>query len=237
MTHFDAATAAVEAALAAGARYADARVMHRRTESMTARNGEIENLSQDEDFGVGVRALVGSGWGFYAVPDLSAAAARTAGERSARIAAASADVPGPRIELVAAPASVGSWASDCVVDPFGKALSDKGDLLVAATGTAHKQGADQAEGLYQIWDTRKWFVSSEGHRIDQHIRESGGGISATVIGERETQRRSYPSYRGQYGTRGWELIDELDLTAHAARIATRRGRCSPRRCARRARRR
>ena len=39
MTEFDAATAAVEAALAAGARYADARVMHRQYESMSARNG------------------------------------------------------------------------------------------------------------------------------------------------------------------------------------------------------
>ena len=74
MTHFDAATAAVQAALDAGARYADARVMHRRYESMSARNGEIEELDQAEDAGVGVRALVGSSWGFFAVPDLSDAA-------------------------------------------------------------------------------------------------------------------------------------------------------------------
>ena len=94
MTQFDLATAAVEAAIAAGARYADARVMHRRTESMTARNGEIEELDNVEDAGIGVRALVGSGWGFYAVPDLSAAAARAAGERAAAIAAASALVSG-----------------------------------------------------------------------------------------------------------------------------------------------
>ena len=73
MTHFDAATAAVDAALAAGARYADARVMHRRYESMNARNGDIEELTQDEDAGIGVRALVGSSWGFFAVPDLTAA--------------------------------------------------------------------------------------------------------------------------------------------------------------------
>jgi hypothetical protein len=52
-------------------------------------------------------------------------------------------------------------------------------------------GADLAEAMYRIWDTRKWFVSSEGHRIDQHIRECGGGITATVIGGGETQRRSY----------------------------------------------
>ena len=76
---FDTASAAVQAALDAGASYADARVMHRRIESMDARNGEIEELNQHEDTGLGVRALVGSSWGFFAVPDLSDAAARRAG--------------------------------------------------------------------------------------------------------------------------------------------------------------
>src|SRR5918992_488410 len=68
---FDHATAAVEAALNAGARYADARVMSRRTESMDARNGEVEDLTQAEDSGIGVRALIGSGWGFYATAELT----------------------------------------------------------------------------------------------------------------------------------------------------------------------
>ncbi len=219
MTEFDAASAAVEAALAAGARYADARVMHRRYESMSARNGEVEELTQDEDAGLGVRALVGSGWGFFAVPDLGDGAVRRAGERAAAIAAASASVSGPVADLVDVPADIASWASECAVDPLAVPLTEKGDLLVTTTGEAHRAGADQAEGLYQIWDTRKWFVSSEGHRIDQHIRECGAGISATAIGESETQRRSYPSYRGQYGTRGWELVSELDLKAQATRIA------------------
>ncbi|OLB81548.1 MAG: peptidase U62 [Actinobacteria bacterium 13_2_20CM_2_71_6] len=219
MPEFDSATAAVEAALAAGARYADARVMHRRYESMSARNGEPEDLTQNEDAGLGVRALVGSGWGFFAVPELDNGAVRAAGERAAAIATASASVAGPAADLVPVPANSASWSSECLVDPLAVPVSDKGDLLTAATKEAHQGGADQAEGLYQVWDTRKWFVSSEGHRIDQHIRECGAGISATVIGESETQRRSYPSYRGQYGTRGWELVNELDLTAHAARIA------------------
>ncbi|TDC61331.1 TldD/PmbA family protein [Micromonospora sp. KC207] len=219
MTGFDAASAAVQAALDAGARYADARVMHRRYESMSARNGDVEELTQDESLGLGVRALVGSGWGFHAVPELSDAAARDAGRRAARIAAASARVPGPPIDLVPADPVVASWASACEVDPLGVALSDKGDLLVGATATMREHGADLAEGLYQVWDTTKWFVSSEGHRIDQRIRECGSGISATSIGDAETQRRSYPSYRGQYGTTGWELVTSLDLAAHAARIA------------------
>ncbi|MGN9812117.1 TldD/PmbA family protein [Micromonospora sp. BQ11] len=219
MSEFDAASAAVQAALDAGARYADARVMHRRYESMSARNGDIEELTQDESIGLGVRALVGSSWGFHAVPDLSDAAARDVGRRAARIAAASGRVPGPPIDLVPGTAAVASWASPCTVDPLGVALSAKGDLLVEATRTSVDHGADLAEGLYQIWDTAKWFVSSEGHRIDQRIRECGGGISATSIGDGETQRRSYPSYRGQYGTTGWELVESLDLAAHAAEIA------------------
>ncbi|TBL28679.1 TldD/PmbA family protein, partial [Verrucosispora sp. SN26_14.1] len=87
MTEFDAAEVAVQAALDAGARYADVRVMHRRYESMTARNGEVEALTQDESIGLGVRALVGSSWGFHAVPEVSDATARDAGRRAARIAA------------------------------------------------------------------------------------------------------------------------------------------------------
>jgi TldD protein len=218
MTHFDAATAAVEAALAAGASYADARVMHRRFESMAARNGAVEELTQQETAGIGVRALVGSSWGFYALPDLESAAARRTGERAAEIARASALVPGPAAMIPAA-AEVGSWASECLEDPLSVPLSEKGDLLVGATSEMRKQGADIATGHYDIWDTRKWFVSSEGHRIDQHVRECGGAISATAVGDGETQVRSYPSRRGQFGTRGWELVRETDLGAHAARIA------------------
>src|SRR2546430_7151647 len=141
MTEFAAAEAAVEAALAAGARYADARVMHRRYESMSALNGAIEDLTQAEDAGLGVRALVGSGWGFFAVPELGDGAVRAAGERAAAIAAASASVAGPTADLVPVPAGTATWASECQVDPLGVPLSDKGDLLVGATAEAHRSGA------------------------------------------------------------------------------------------------
>jgi TldD protein len=219
MAHFDVAAQAVDAALAAGARYADARVVVRREQSMLARNGSVAAMYDTDDAGIGVRALVGSSWGFYAVPDPTDAAARQAGATATAIARASASVPGPAIDLVPVGASVGSWASPCVEDPLAVPLSEKGDLLTGATAESNKAGADLAEGTYQIWDHRIWLVSSEGHRVDQHIRKCGGGIWATVIGDGETQRRSYPAWRGQYGTRGWELIRELDLGAHATRIA------------------
>jgi TldD protein len=218
MSEFDVAERAVQAALDGGATYADARVMHRCYESMRARNGDVESLEQNADSGLGVRALVGSGWGFYAVADLDDKAARDAGARAADIAQASARVAGEAHGLLPLEPVTGTWASKCEIDPFAVPLSDKGDLLVRATTTTREHGADLAEGFSKAWETRKWFVSSEGHRVDQHIRECGAGIGATAIGDGETQRRSYPAARGQYGTEGWELVERLDVEAHAARV-------------------
>ncbi len=219
MTAFELAEAAVDAAISAGARYADARVMHQRYESMSARDGDIDDLTQTESVGLGVRALLGSSWGFAAVPEPTPAAAATAGARAAAIARAGAAVPGPPLGLVELAPVVAEWSSRCRIDPLGVPLTDKANLLVTATSRMRGHGADIAEAQYAAWDTHKYLVSSAGHRIEQRTRECGGGISATAVGDGETQRRSYPCGRGQYGTAGWELVLGLDLVEHAARVA------------------
>jgi TldD protein len=216
---YDLATAAVEAALNAGARYADARAMEMRSEAMSARNGVVETLDREQRAGIGVRALIGSSWGFFAVPEASRATARHAGEQAAAVARASTLVPGKPLELAPVPPATGSWSSDCREDPWSVSLAEKGDLLEGVTRTMQEHGANIAEADYNAWETRKWLVSSEGHRVDQHIIECGASTAATAVGETETQIRSYPGIRGQYGTRGWELIREMDLPANAARVA------------------
>src|SRR4051812_1764362 len=217
---FDAASSAVAAALAAGARYADARLVDRRREGITARDGDIRSLTQTTSAGLGVRALVGSSWGFAALGDPAGDAdARRTGERATAIASASAAVAGPPMELVAVPAVQGGWASECQEDPFAVPLAEKGDLLTGVTAVMRAAGVAVAEALSQAWDTRTAFVSSEGSRIGQHVREVGAGMHCLTVGDGETQRRSYPAFRGQYGTRGWELVRSLDLPGHAERIA------------------
>jgi TldD protein len=217
---FDLATAAVEAALAAGAQYADARVMVVRYESMSAQNRAIEDLTQTETAGVGVRALIGSSWGFRATPELTVAAARQAGADAAAVARASARVAGPPIELSPNPVVQASWANTWVEHPLDDvSLGERAEQLVAVTGAIADAGVPLGQASHQIWDTQKWFASSEGSRIDQHLVECGAVIDATAIGDGETQRRSYPGVRGQYGTRGWELVRELDLLGNGPRIA------------------
>ena len=75
MREYEIAELAVQAALDAGARYADVRVMHRDQQMLSARNGDIEAVMSSADSGIGVRALVGSGWGFYATAELDDALA------------------------------------------------------------------------------------------------------------------------------------------------------------------
>ncbi len=217
---FDHAQAAVEGALAAGAEYSDARVVLARTETIDVLNRSVQSVNQSEAAGVGVRALIGSSWGFYATADLSDGAVRRAGERAAEIARASGTVPGSPLQLADVAVAQTSWETPHEEDPFAVSLSEKVDLLIEVTGIMERvEAVALARASLGFFDTHKWFVSSQGHRIHQHIVESGGGYDATALGEGETQRRSYPQSFGQYETGGYEAIRRWDYPGHAQRVA------------------
>jgi TldD protein len=123
------------------------------------------------------------------------------------------------MEFADVPINQATWETPCAEDPFEVSLSEKVDLLVDVTRTMQGvKGVKIAAGNLTFWDTNKWFVSSQGHRIHQHIVESGGGFDATAIGEMETQRRSYPQSFGQYETGGYEVVRGWDFTSHAQRV-------------------
>ena len=179
----------------------------------------LEALRQTESAGVGVRALIGSSWGFMAVAEPSELAARQAGFDAAEIAKASARVAGPPLELADVSPVEAEWASGWKEHPADVSLAEKGDLLIGVTSTMHAvPGVSVAEAHLSAWDTQKWFVSSQGSRIFQRLVEAGTSMSATAVGERETQRRSYGGIGGLYGTRGFELVREADLPANAQRV-------------------
>lgn len=216
---FDEASLATQGALDAGARYADARVVSARTETINVRNQNLDQLDRSETIGVGVRALIGSSWGFAATADLTDDSIRAAGERATAIARASGLVAGPAMEFADVVVSEAFWETPHDEDPFKVSTSEKVDLLVNVTETMQGvKGVAIATGTLAFYDTNKWFVSSQGHRIHQHIVESGGGFDATAIGESETQRRSYPQSFGQYETGGYERIRAWEYEANALRI-------------------
>ncbi len=206
--------------MAAGAVYADARVTARTTRSINVQNADVEDISLGEDTGVGVRALIGSSWGFFATDQLTTAAARRAGERAAEIARASASVPGAPIELADVPIDQATWVTPHEQHPMQVSMADQADLLVASTRTMLEvPEVKLARGSLEFWDIHTWLVSSQGHRIDQTLVLSGGGISAMAIGDGETQIRSYPQSFGQFESGGWETVLAWDYLGNAPRMA------------------
>ncbi|MGZ3495687.1 MAG: PmbA/TldA family metallopeptidase, partial [Thermodesulfobacteriota bacterium] len=47
-----------------GATYADIRVVRRQSEEVEVKNGKVDALIHDEDFGFGIRILFQGAWGF-----------------------------------------------------------------------------------------------------------------------------------------------------------------------------
>src|SRR5438128_7709944 len=74
--------AALDAATAAGAEYADARVVLKRDQLVATKNGRVERISDSESEGIGVRVLVGGAWGFACDRRLSLEGAREAALRA-----------------------------------------------------------------------------------------------------------------------------------------------------------
>jgi len=217
---FEVVQAAVEGAIAGGATYADVRAQVRRSETIDAQNGVIETLASAEAVGIGVRALLGSSWGFFATPGFDLSEAHQAGARAADIARASASVSGARLELADVEVAEATYATPHQEDPFAVSLEEKADLLVAATDQlAQPEAVAVANAGVAFWDTETWFGSSQGHRIHQHLVESGGGMSAMAADGSETQVRSYPQSFGQFETGGYEVIRRFDLLANAERLA------------------
>jgi TldD protein len=130
-------------------------------------------------------------------------------------------VPGPALALADVPVAEASYETPHDEDPFAVSLAEKADLIVGVTKTMQAvDGVALARAFLTAWDTEKYFVSSQGHRISQHLVECGGGMDATAVGEAETQRRSYPQSFGQYQAGGYEVIRRFDLPGHAERVAS-----------------
>src|SRR3546814_7792293 len=113
---------------------------------------------------------------------------------------------------------ISDWSSDvCSSDlPLDDvSLTERADLLVEATGVIADAGVPLAQASHQIWDTEKWFVSSEGSRIAQRLVECGAVIDATAIGDGETQRRSYPGVRGQRSEEHTSELQSLMRNSYA----------------------
>ncbi|NWF56764.1 MAG: TldD/PmbA family protein [Syntrophaceae bacterium] len=203
------------------AAYADIRIVRRRIEEIMVKNGKIDALTRDEDYGFGIRVLYQGAWGFAASSTVTKGEMEKALDRAWRIARASSRVKDKEVRWAPVPPIIESYRTPATIDPFSISPDRKVRLLLESEEILRRNPKVKvSEAFMGVYDTEKTFASTDGSFIEQKIVECGAGISATAIEGSEVQVRSYPnSFRGNFATRGYEWIEGLGLKDHAERVA------------------
>jgi TldD protein len=212
---------ALDTALAHGATYVDVRVVDIRQRYLSTKNGQAAQVRESESLGLGIRVIADGAWGFAATDDLTRASIDETAAQAVEIARASALAKKHDVQLAPEEKVVDRWEGPCRIDPFSVPISTCLDLMLRVDAELRKvQGVTLAEAIMDFRRIEQLFVSNLGSEIHQVKTQTGAGYVATSFAGNEIQKRSYPnSFGGQYQTRGYELVGELDLLGNAPRIA------------------
>lgn len=194
-------------------RYADIRWTETDQQDVRVRNGEVDHLTSTVDRAVGIRVLVGNGWGFAATSDVTESSIRTTARRALEVAAASNIATTDSVQLSEVEPVVAEWRSEYHVDPWSISLDRKIEHLLSATEPMRGDARiHQVSGDISSYRQQKIFASTAGSHIEQSTTQMGGGIEAVAIEGDEFQRRTYPNpFGGDFQAAGWEFIEQLDL--------------------------
>jgi TldD protein len=210
--------AAVDTATGAGAEYADARAVARRTQLVATRNGRVEQLSDAESEGIGVRVLVNGAWGFACDRRLTPDGARDAALRALSFAKAAGGRG--RKELAPLEAQSGTYRSPVERDPFAVSLAAKVEQCLRVEEALDAPDLIVRQAMVRALREHKLFVSSDGTVVEQEFTECGGGVDCAAAADGVYQVRSFPSSGvGSSGQGGWEIVERLELEREAPRVA------------------
>lgn len=218
------ADAALTAAAAAGASYADLRIHRITTEIIQLRDGELEMSVVNREVGLAVRVIVDGTWGFASHAELAPQVAAETARRAVQVAKTLSPLNAERIELAAEPVYDDvTWVSDYGVDPFVVPASDKIALLgeyshrlLASDGVDHVSA-----GAHAVKE-QTFYADTFGSSITQQRVRVMPTMEAVAVdsaaGSFETMRTLAPPT-----ARGWEALagdDVWDWTAELAELPT-----------------
>lgn len=203
-----------------GVDYADCRYVRREKESINVTDCNVDAMSRNLDVGVGIRVLNKGAWGFASTKDLTPGALKKTATLALKIANASAMTVKDKVLFAEQETFVDHFKTSFKKDPFKISTDDKINLLVSATDILkNSKMIKTTQASMDFYKINKLFISTEGAEIEQDLLESGGGFYAVSFNGKEAQKRSYPnSFGGDFATRGYEFIEEMNLLDHAERV-------------------
>ncbi len=214
------ADAALSAARAAGASYADLRIHRLITEVVHLRDGELETATLGREIGLAVRVIVDGTWGFASHAELDPAVAAETARRAVRVATTLAPLNAERIELAAEPVYDDlSWVSDYRIDPFAVSGADKIAVLADYSGRLlAADGVDHVSAGLQAVKEQTYYADTFGTSTTQQRVRLQPSLEATSVdpaaGTFETMRTLAPPT-----ARGWEAVVDDSVWNWSAELA------------------
>jgi TldD protein len=201
------ADAAMNAATKAGASYCDVRIGRYLNQFITTRDLHVENITNTESSGVGVRVIANGAYGFASTNTMTPDAVADAARQAVAIARANARLQTEPVQL-APVKGVGevSWATPFKKDWRAVPIKEKADMLIAANKAGLDAGASfMTANLFQV-NQQKYFASTDGSYIDQDIHRLWAPLTATAVDKASGRFRSRAGLGAPVGM-GYEYFD------------------------------
>jgi TldD protein len=212
---------ALDAARAAGATYADVRISARRSQAISTRENRLQNVSDTDTLGFGVRALANGAWGFAASNLLTKDVIAQTAREAVAVAKANSAVQLKPIVLAPAPAATGEWKSPIKVDPFDVPITDKVALLLEANAAALKvNGAKFVSSNMFFLREEKTLATSDGTYVVQTIYRALPSMNVTAVSADNADFQSRQSNDLAPRGLGYEYVSDSNFVANATKWAT-----------------
>ncbi len=161
---------ALNAAKSKGASYVDVRLGRYLNQFITTREKRVDNISNTESYGMGIRVIANGCWGFAATDNLTT-------DNIAKTAALAVQMAKVNSKLIDEPVKLApqkgygevSWKTPIEKNAFEIPLKDKIDLLLSVNNAALTSGASFATSQLFLVNEQKYFASTDGSYIDQDI--------------------------------------------------------------------
>lgn len=218
------ADAALTAARAAGASYADLRIHRITTEIIQLRDGELETSVISRELGLAVRVIVDGAWGFASHAELAPRVAADTARRAVAVATTLAPLNAERIELADEPVYANAtWVSDYDVDPFAVTTAEKIGVLDEYSGRLlAADGVDHVSASLYAAKEQTFYADTFGSSITQQRVRVQPTVEAVSV---DPAAGSFESMRSlaKPTARGWEAVagdDVWDWSTELAELPT-----------------
>ena len=197
--------AALSRARALGVSHADFRFERVRYQSLSVRDGVLQNASDTEDLGFAVRVIHRGSWGFASGVVLTPEEAVRVAETAVAVATVAADMTSTPVEIAGEPVYDDvTWVSAYEINPLQVPVAEKAALLIDWTQRLRRGAAvDHARAFCEQVQENKYYTDLAGTTTTQQRVRMMPGFEAMGAGADTFD--SMASIAPPVG-RGWEYL-------------------------------